>query len=195
MPTSPARTSSAARPPLALRRGGAGAEARARHPAGFTLMELMLVLALLGMVMLIALPAFQSLLQSSLQQEVNHISGVIRLLRNEAVLTNTRYRLMMDLKRSRYSVERQDEYGSYQPVSDPRELAPHGFPRQLELEDLVLLGRTYEPDEPDPLPIVVDASGYVDPFLLRFTVADEPYTLRVSGFAGQVELVPGHVEP
>jgi type II secretory pathway pseudopilin PulG len=158
-------------------------------------MELMLVLALLAVLMLIALPAFQSLLQSSLQQEVNHLSGVIRLLRNEAVLTNTRYRLLLDLKRSGYSVERQDEFGSYEPVHQPRELAPHAFPPAVELEDLVLLGRTYEPDEPEPLPIVVDASGYVDPFLLRFTVADEPYTLRVSGFTGRVELVTGHVEP
>jgi hypothetical protein len=152
------------------------------------------VLALLSVVMLLALPAFQNLLQSSLQQEVNHLSGVIRLLRNEAVLSNTRYRLMLNLKGNAYAVERQDEQGSYVKVSDPRVLAPHRFPAALQVQALLLLGRTYRTDEPDPLPIIVDASGYVDPFLLQFTHDGADYTLRCSGFTGRLELVSGHVD-
>jgi prepilin-type N-terminal cleavage/methylation domain-containing protein len=177
MRTSPARTSSPRAP-----------------AAAFTLIELLLVLALMSVVLLIGLPAFQSLLQSSLQQEVNHLTGVIRLLRNEAVLTNTRYRIMLNLKDGRYSVERQNDAGTYDVVKDPRELAPHSFPSAMTVQDLVLLGRTYKTDEPDPLPIIVDSSGYVDPFLLHFSLDDKSYTLRVAGFTGRVELVDGHVD-
>ena len=157
-------------------------------------MELMLVLALLGVVMLIALPAFQNLLQSTLQQEVNRITGVIRLMRNEAVLTNTRYRLMLSLKDNRYFVERQDDLGSYETVKDPKVLSPHRFPADWQSEELLLLGRIFRNDEPDPVPVVVDSSGYVDPFLLHFTQAGENYSLRVSGFTGRVELVNGYVD-
>jgi general secretion pathway protein H len=176
MRTSPARTSSAA------------------GPAGFTLIELLLVLALMSVILLIGLPAFQSLLQSSLQQEVNHLTGMIRLLRNEAVLSNTRYRIELLLKESRYWVERQDDTGNYEQVTDPRELAPHRLPAALQVQDLELLGRVYRANEPDPVPVIVDASGYVDPFLLHFADGDKNYTLRVSGFTGRVELLEGHVE-
>lgn len=177
MRTSPARTSD---------RGG--------PPAGFTLVELMIVLGLLVVLMFLAVPTFQNLLQSSLQQEVNRFTGVIRLLRNEAVLTNTRYRLMVDLKESGYFVERQDDLGGYDKVQDPRELSPHQLPAGIELRDLVLLGHLYRTDEPEPLPVVVDASGYIDPLLLHFTYDDAEYTLRVTGFTGRVELLEGYVE-
>ena len=157
-------------------------------------MELMLVLALLGVVMLIALPAFQNLLQGALQLEVNRITGVIRLLRNEAVLTNTRYRLMLSLKDNRYFVERQDELGSYETVQDPQELRPYSFPSGWQTQKLLLLGRIFRNDEPEPVPVLVDSSGYVDPFLLHFTQGGEDYSLRVSGFTGRVELVNGYVD-
>jgi type II secretory pathway pseudopilin PulG len=157
-------------------------------------MELLLVLALLSVMMLIALPAFQNLLQSSLQQEINRISGVIRLLRNEAVLTNTRYRLMLQLKENRYFVERQDDTGLYVKVDDPRVLAPHRLPGSLQVQHLLLLGHVYDTDEAEPVPILVDSSGYIDPFLLQFTQDGADYTLRVSGFTGRVELVTGYVQ-
>jgi len=154
----------------------------------------MLVVVLMGVIMLLAVPTFQSLLQTPLQQEVGRLAGVIRLLRNEAVLTRSTYRLMLDLKRARYFVQRQDLEGNYTEVSDPKVLAPHDLPRSLELDDLSLLGRVYKTDEPEPLPVLVDASGYMDPFLLRLTYGDEAYTLRVAGFTGRVELVAGHVD-
>ena len=164
------------------------------RPAAFTLVELLLVLALVSMILLIGLPAFQNMLQNPLQQEVNHTTGLIRLLRNEAVLTNTRYQLMVDLKQNRFFVQRQDDLGSFETVQDPREMRPHRLPRGMELQDLVLLGRTFRNDEPDPIPIVVDASGYVDPYMLHFSYGGEDYTLRGSGFTGKLELVKGHVD-
>lgn len=165
-----------------------------QRPAGFTLIELMLVLVLTAIVLLVAMPAFQSLLEGTLEREVNRLTGVIRMLRNEAVLSNTRYRIMLDVKQNRYSVEKQNEFGTFDELSEPRELAPHHFPSGMKLQDLVLLGHTYDTDQADPVPIVVDASGYVDPFLLHFTDDSKPYTLRVTGFTGHIELVKGHVE-
>ncbi len=62
-------------------------------------------MGLLGLVMFLALPALQNLLEGSLQREVRRLSGVVRLLRNEAVLTNSRFRLMSFLSPLRYKME------------------------------------------------------------------------------------------
>ena len=167
---------------------------RRRPPAAFTLVELLLVLALMAVVLFLALPTFQNLLQSSLQQEVNRLSGVIRLLRNEAVLGNTRYRLMLELKDNRYFVQRQNPDGSYDRLEEPKVLSPHAFPANLQIEDLVLLGRVYRTDETEPLPVLVDSSGYIDPFLLHFSLDGQDHTLRVAGFTGRVALEEGHAE-
>ena len=167
---------------------------RRPRPAGFTVVELVLVLMLLGVILLLGIPAFQNLLQNTLQAEAGRLAGVIRLLRNEAVLTRSTYRLLLDLRQGAYSVQRLDDAGAYRDVTDPRVLAPHALPTQVKVVALTLLGRTYRPDEPEPLPVQVDSSGYLDPFLLWLTHGDEDFTLRVSGFTGKVELLDGHVE-
>ncbi len=154
----------------------------------------MLVVGLLAIVMLLALPAFQNLLQGTVQREVNRLAGVIRLLRNEAVLTNSRFRLVLELSEGGYRVEERDAFGDYALREHPDELRPHRFAPGLEVQDVLLLGRVLRADREDTVPIVVDASGYVDPFVLHFTEDGEPYTLRVEGFTGRVSLERGHAE-
>ncbi len=154
----------------------------------------MVVLGLLALVMLLALPALQNLLEGSLQREVRRISSVVRLLRNEAVLTNSRFRLMFDLDDGAYHVEQRNESGAYEQRTDPKELRPHAFPSSFEIKDLVLFGEVSRQEREKVVPIIVDSSGYVDPFLLHFSDGDAEYTLRVTGFTGRIELVEGYVD-
>jgi prepilin-type N-terminal cleavage/methylation domain-containing protein len=165
-----------------------------RKPSAFTLIELMLVLGLLAIVMLLALPTFQNLLQGDLQREVNHLAGVIRLLRNEAVLTHTRFRLVLEPKENRFHVEEENLDGQYVRREQPKVLREHGFPSSFGIKDVVHFGEVIRTDRGEPIPIQLDPSGMVDPFLLHFTEGDTPYTLRVSGFTGRVELLDGHVD-
>jgi len=177
MRTSPAR--------ISRRRSG---------PAGITLMELLLVLGLLAMLMLLAVPTFQNLVQGPLDREVNHLSGLIRLLRNEAVLGNRKFRLVFDLERGGYSVEQEDEFGQYAPREEPRMLRPHEFPSVFMLQDAVVFGATFRPDDKKPVPVHIDPSGTIDPFMIHFKIEDVGYTLKVSGFTGKVEMLNGYVD-
>lgn len=164
----------------------------ARRAPGFTLIELILVLALLGLLMFLALPAFQSLLEGTTQREISRLTGVIRLLRNEAVLTRKPFRLVIDLRQGEYWAEERTLDGKYVERSDPRLLAKYRLPKAFQVKDLILNGNTRYPLVDRRVDLMLDVSGFMDPFWLRFTVDDVDYTLKVSGFSSDVDLVKGH---
>lgn len=152
----------------------------------------MLILALLGAVVFFVLPSFQSLLQGTVDKEVGRLAGVIRLLRNEAVLTRRPYRLVIDLKRQEYFVEERTLDGKYMAVSRPPILARHAFPAAFRIKDLILNGNTRYPLTDRRVDLTLDTSGFMDPFALRFVVDEAKYTLVVSGFTAEVRLKEGH---
>jgi len=171
----------------------ASASSRSRAPAGFTLLELMLVLAVMGLAMFLAVPAFQNLLQRDVDREVSRLAGVLRLLRNEAILTRTRYQIVFDLKEGDYRVEAQSGAGDPIPVTDVKMLLPHAFPGTWDLKQIYLYGDKSNPLADREVPVVVDSSGFVDPFALQFSDGSNPYTIFVEGMLGKTELLEGHV--
>ena len=170
MRTFPARTSRAGRAP------------------GFTLIELMLVLVLLAIMLFLALPAFQSLVQSTTEREVNRLTSLIRLLRNEAVLTRRPYRLVFDLKQREYFVEELSLNGQLVEQTDPAILRRHRLPPSFQVKDIVLNGDTRHPMADRRVDLTLDTSGFMDPFALRFTVDGTYYVLEVAGFTSDVNL-------
>lgn len=164
------------------------------RPAGITLFELLIVLGLTASVLLMAVPTFQNLLQGALDREVNHLASVIRMLRNDAVLGNNHFRLMLDLQKHKMYVEKRDFQGEYFEISTPKILGSHNFPSSMTLRDVTLFGKIIRPEDKIPVPIRIDPTGYIDPFLLHFKDGSSEYTLRVTGFTGRVNLVSGYVE-
>ncbi len=154
----------------------------------------MLVLALLGLVTVLALPAFQSLLQGTLEKEMTRLTGVVRLVRNEAVLTRKPFRIVFDLEEARYTVEERTSFGTYVVRREPRSLRPHQFPPSIVLRDMVVFGSRFDHLRKEPVPISINQSGFIQPFLLHFTEDGDPWTLRVQGFTGEMELLAGDAE-
>jgi hypothetical protein len=153
----------------------------------------MLVLALLGMVMMLAVPAFQSLLQGSLEREINRLTGVVRLLRNEAVLTRRPFRIVFYLKQAKYQVEERTPFGEYVVRQDPKSLRPHRFPESFVLREMVVFGSRFDRLRDQPVPVSINASGFIQPFLLHFSEDGELWTLKVEGFSAEMKLVAGEV--
>ncbi|HUJ77309.1 MAG TPA: prepilin-type N-terminal cleavage/methylation domain-containing protein [bacterium] len=162
-------------------------------PAGFTLLEVLVVLALLGLVLLIAVPAFQTLLQGAAQREVTRLTQVVRALRNEAILGRQAYRLVFSLGEGSYAVELRAPDGRFIPVERPTLLARHKLPGSFKLQDVVVLGQTYTPLNDRPAPVNLDESGFVDPFTIHFSVDGDPYTLKVAGFTADMSLLHGTI--
>lgn len=165
-----------------------------RGAAGFTLIELMLVLTVLAMMMFLALPAFQSLLQDSLDKEINRLGSVIRLVRNEAILTRKTFRFVVDLKEAAYEVEEAGETGEFVSRVDPKLFRPHRLPESFELTDMVVFGSRFDRARDRKVPVTINPAGFVEPFSLHFLKDGEPWTLLLTGFSARLKLEKGRVD-
>jgi Tfp pilus assembly protein FimT len=154
---------------------------------------MLVVLVVLSLIAAVSVPLFQTLVQGKVQREATRLSRLIRILRNEAVLTHTDFRLVISLKEQAYWVEARSG-DKYQVRTDAAVLRKHTLPATLSLVDLVVLGGLHSREaELRPTPITVDSSGFVDPFLLHFNSDGADYTFRVSGFRAAVDLLNGYV--
>lgn len=152
----------------------------------------MIVLVLLGMVMFLAVPTFQVLLEGGREREINRLSRVVRLVRNQAILTHTGYRLVWDLKQGQYVVEQRTRFGEYVPAEGEKLLAPHTLPAWFVLNDITVMGDEFTRLRETKAPVQIDPSGFIDQFLVHFSDEGEPWTLKVMGFSARMSVEPGH---
>ncbi|HET6279509.1 MAG TPA: prepilin-type N-terminal cleavage/methylation domain-containing protein [Polyangia bacterium] len=94
-----------------------------RASAGFTLIEMMAVIAIGALVLGSAVRGFRSLAKSDLRSATMHLSGAIRYLFDRASTTGKHHRLVLDLNEGRYWAE----------VSDDRFYIPHEAENQTDV--------------------------------------------------------------
>jgi Tfp pilus assembly protein FimT len=154
---------------------------------------MLVVIVVMSLIAGVSVPLFQNMLQGQVQRESTRLSRLIRVLRNEAVLTQTDFRLVIDLKEQSYWVEARAG-DQFKPRTDTSALRKYTFPASFRLTDLVVLGGMHAKNsEERPVPITVDATGFMDPFLLHFSVDGVDYTFKVAGFRAAVDLLNGYV--
>lgn len=73
---------------------------RLTKPAGFTLIELIVVVSLLAMVGLLSLPLMMNQGDSAERRTLRRMAGVVKQLYNEATLTRDEHLLVFDLDRN-----------------------------------------------------------------------------------------------
>src|SRR3954463_1194113 len=77
--------------------------------AGFTLIEIIIVLAIVGLIMSLGVKGFQSLNRSDLRASASHLAGAMRFLFDRASTTGKTHRLVIDLEGGRYWAEVSDD--------------------------------------------------------------------------------------
>jgi general secretion pathway protein H len=90
--------------------------------SGFTLLEIMVVLAVIALIMGSAVHGFRSLAKSDLRNSSAKMSGAVRFLFDRASTTGKNHRLVIDLDTGRYWAE----------VSDDRFYIPHEAETQAQ---------------------------------------------------------------
>jgi general secretion pathway protein H len=97
---------------------------------GFTLIEIIVVLAIVALIMSLGVRGFRSLAKSDLRASTSHLSGAIRYLFDRASTTGKNHRLVMDFADNKYWAEVSDDK-----FFIPREAeSPEALRRREELE-------------------------------------------------------------
>lgn len=163
-----------------------------RAQAGFTLLELVLVLLVIGVMVAVAYPRFRNLGGGDVKLEARTLIGRIQGLYNEATFTRREHRLVFDLEAERYWGEVKAGADAFAPV-DATLMGPVDLPVGIDLKDVITEragkraeGRAYCHFYP---------LGRADFTTVHLEAKDgEALTLRVNPLTGKVEVQSGYVE-
>src|SRR3990172_3164096 len=76
-----------------------------RDQKGFTLIELVVVIFLVGIFLLVAVPKFEDITEVNIKSASRRLSGTIRYLYSEAAFKKKVYKLAFDIDRNEYWIE------------------------------------------------------------------------------------------
>ncbi len=87
-----------------------------RGQTGFTLIELVLVVLLLGLLASLSLPLIDGLGTDGLRTTARRLSGTVKYLYNEAAMTGREHRLTFNLSNGSYRATKRSITGELQPL-------------------------------------------------------------------------------
>lgn len=161
-------------------------------PSGFTLIELILVLFIVGLLLATVFPKLSSLGRGDLKLASRHLIRTVQLMMDRSTATKRLYRLNFDLENQQYWATVLQGDGEFVPV-DPTVLTRVTLPNPVRIEDVTTLrhgkiteGEAYMQFYP---------TGMVEKTLLHLTRGDEDQmTLIVQPLTGRVKVMEGYVE-
>jgi len=168
----------------------------ARNAAGFTLLELAVVMMIMGLVILIAIPYLGGLGNAQLKSEARRLASRANYLYQEAAAQKVMLRLVFDLDGNGYFVMRLDPFAARPAVVRERGLAgvravmPPGVRiRDVWVEGIGTLRR-------GTISCQFYPTGYVDATVVHMTGAHGVvYTLSISPASGQVAITNKYLDP
>ena len=164
---------------------------RGRGLAGFTLVEIVVVMVLISLFMVFSIPLFSNIGTSGLGSSARRLSGTIKYLFNESALSGLEYRLVYDLDQGIYRAQILEANGELFDAPDQgREAALKG---EVRFKDLQLPGRGKF--TMGQVTTRIHPSGWVEETIIHLEDgAGEMMTLRVSPLTGTTEVFDGYRE-
>jgi prepilin-type N-terminal cleavage/methylation domain-containing protein len=160
---------------------------------GFTLIELTVVIVVLGVMLSLIIPRLGELGEANLKRSARHLTGMIRLLHDEAQAKKDSYRLRFDITEGHYWTEKltfnlSDKTAEFKRYSS--EMGTEGsLSGQTTFRDVKVASH---PDEPY---IEFSPLGWVEHALIHLRDGEgRDFTLEVNPLTGNTEFSEGYVE-
>lgn len=162
-----------------------------RGRAGFTLVEIVVVMVLVSLFMVFSVPLFSDIGTSSLGTSARRLSGTIKYLFNESAISGLEYRLIYDLDQGTYHAQVLEADG--QLVEAPDQGRQAALKGSVRFKDLQLPGRGKF--SAGQVTTRFHPSGWVEETIIHLD--DESgamLTLRVTPLTGTTEVFDGYRE-
>jgi prepilin-type N-terminal cleavage/methylation domain-containing protein len=166
-------------------------KAGASNNAGFTLIELAMVILVIGIVSAIAMPRFGGLLErQQMRRTINAIRGYARYLQAYAASDKCVYVLMFDLDQQVLSTA---SVPALECPGQTRRLPDYVVPSTVRILDVV----TPENEKfgEGQVPTLFFPNGFVQPSVIHLGgIGIEPVTLMIEPLTGRIQVFDGYVE-
>jgi prepilin-type N-terminal cleavage/methylation domain-containing protein len=167
------------------------AGARAKPEAGFTLVELSIVILIIAIVARVAIPKIRSVTGAELTAATRRLANTTRYLYEEAALEGAVLSLNFDLDRQEYWVERSDP-GTDLPVEDQDILGRRvALSPDIRIEDVVVPGAGKVSQ--GIVPTRFYPEGWADRSVIHLADTEgHSYTIRIDPVRGRGEVAEGY---
>ena len=161
---------------------------------GFSFLELMVVIALAALLAGYALPNFSALFTSPQENEYQHLTKVLRILRTDAVLRSRTYCLSFDIKEQLLIPGILQSEGCEEQENNeeewPKWLLKHRFPEELVLQEARYSSNNTSQSPSPTFEVLIDNSGFVTPFFLTFKEINGQsfWEMESMGILGKLEM-------
>lgn len=164
---------------------------RRNKSAGFTLVEIVVVMLLISLFMVFSLPLYSNIGTSNLETSARRLSSTIKYLFNESAISGLEYRLIYDLDEGTYRAQILDANG--QLVNAPDQGKQAKLKGTVRFKDLSVPGRGKT--SAGQVTTLIHPSGWVEETIIHLDDGDNiMLTLRVMPLTGMTEIFEGYRE-
>jgi type II secretion system protein H len=167
-----------------------------RRDAGFTLLELGLVLLIMGVVLGLTIPRFQDHSRAELLSQAKRLAVTLRFLREEAVLRGRTFRIMYDLDGHRFRVDSADETdaeAAFTPADGPLG-GEKNLPEIVAFKD-INLPLTFGKVHDGLAATYFYPDGTADPTAIHLTNGEDDCTIEVYDLIDLVRVADFYYDP
>ena len=158
-----------------------------RLQKGFTLIEILVVMILLGIIMTIAMLSIGGSQSEQLEEDMRRLLQIMRLAHEEAIINQQT--LAIKFSPHGYELQRYEGNGKiWIPVTEPAFFQPRKLDQRYEIK-LLQEGFKVSLEKEDGGKIVMYSSGEITPFELNIGLPDSDINYRLTGdLMGNLEI-------
>lgn len=164
---------------------------------GFTLLEMMVVIIIIGTVMAIAIPRMNDAFEVNLKSAIRRMGGAFQFSFNESVIKQTPLRLNFDFETGRYwltALAVEGNTGQFVPIETDL-LGESQLPSGVYFEDVVTPHDMEKRTEGEDIFIGFFPTGFVERAVIHLASEDgRQYTLLAHPLTGKVTVFDTYVD-